>query len=88
MNLAQQPSYKGQKIVIVNETTQHNTTQHNTTQHNTTQHNKTKHNTTAPTAYITNLNTAQQELVRLNETYAHADMKEKQKQQIKTATLK
>jgi hypothetical protein len=35
-----------------------------------------QHNTTSPTAYITNLNTAQKELLRLHETYAHANMKE------------
>jgi hypothetical protein len=32
-------------------------------------------NTTAPTSYISNLNTVQQELLCLHETYAHADMK-------------
>jgi hypothetical protein len=64
-NLAQQPSYKGRKRIIVNET----------------------NNTTAPTAYITNLNTAQQELLRLHETYAHADMKEIQ-QEIKNCDIK
>jgi hypothetical protein len=63
--LAQQPSYKGRKRVIINKT----------------------NNTTAPTAYITNLNTAQQELLRLHETYAHADMKEIQ-QQIKNCDIK
>jgi hypothetical protein len=63
--LAQQPSYKGQKRVIVNET----------------------NNTTAPTAYISNMNTAQQELLRLHETYAQADMKEIQ-QQIKNCNIK
>jgi hypothetical protein len=52
-NLAQQPSYKGRKQVIVNKT----------------------NNTTAPTAYITNLKTTQQELLRLHETYTHADMR-------------
>jgi hypothetical protein len=65
MNLAQQPSYKGRKQVIVKET----------------------NNTTAPTAYITSLNTAQQELLCLHETYAHADMKEIQ-QQIKKRDIK
>jgi hypothetical protein len=44
-------------------------------------------NTTAPTAYITNLNTAQQELLRLHESYAHADMKEIQ-QQIEDCEIK
>jgi hypothetical protein len=34
------------------------------------------HQITTPTAYNSNLNTAQQELLRLHETYAHADMKE------------
>jgi hypothetical protein len=29
-------------------------------------------------AYISNLNTAQQELLRINEIYAHADMQELQ----------
>jgi hypothetical protein len=53
-NLAQQPSYKKRKRVIVNET----------------------NNTTAPNAYISNLNTAQQELLRLHESYAHVNMKE------------
>jgi hypothetical protein len=38
-------------------------------------------------AYHSNLNTSQQELLRLHETYANADMREIQ-QQIKTATLK
>jgi hypothetical protein len=33
-------------------------------------------NTTTPAAYILNLNTSQQELLCLHETYAHADMKE------------
>jgi hypothetical protein len=42
---------------------------------------------TAPTAYNSNLNTAQQELLRLHETYAHADMKEIQ-QQIKNCEIK
>jgi hypothetical protein len=41
--------------------------------------NKTN-NTTEPTAYLTNLTIAQQELLRLQETYAHADMKEIQQQ--------
>jgi hypothetical protein len=31
---------------------------------------------TTPTSYASNLNTSQQELLRLHETYAHADMKE------------
>jgi hypothetical protein len=52
--LAQQPSYKGCKRVIVNKT----------------------NNTITPAAYVLNLNTTQQELLRLHETYAHADMKE------------
>jgi hypothetical protein len=64
-NLAQQPSYKGRKRVIVKET----------------------NNTTAPTAYTSNMKTAQKELLRLYETYAHADMKEIQ-QKIKTASLR
>jgi hypothetical protein len=33
-------------------------------------------NTTEPTAYLTNLNTAQQEILRLHETYAYAAVKE------------
>jgi hypothetical protein len=37
--------------------------------------NKTN-NTITPAAYVSNLNTAQKELLRLHETYAHADMKE------------
>jgi hypothetical protein len=45
------------------------------------------HQTTTPTAYNSNLNTAQQELLRLHETYAHVDMKEIQ-QQIKNCDLK
>jgi hypothetical protein len=64
-NLAQQPSYKGRKRVIVKET----------------------NNTSEPTVYITNLNTAQQELLRLHETYAHANMKEIQ-QTIKNRNIK
>jgi hypothetical protein len=52
--LAQQPSYKGRKRVIDNET----------------------NNTITPAAYISNLKTAQQELLCLREKYAHADMKE------------
>jgi hypothetical protein len=43
------------------------------------------HQITAPAAYNSNINTAQQELLHLHETYAHADMKEIQ-QQIKTVT--
>jgi hypothetical protein len=42
---------------------------------------------TTPTAYDSNLNTAQQELLCLHETYTHADMKEIQ-QQIKKCDLK
>jgi hypothetical protein len=38
-------------------------------------------------AYHSNLNTSQQELLRLHETYAHADMREKQ-QQIKNCDIK
>jgi hypothetical protein len=45
------------------------------------------HQITTPAAYSTNLNTAQQELLCLHETYAHADMKEIQ-QQIKNCDLK
>jgi hypothetical protein len=45
------------------------------------------HQITNPAAYNSNLNTAQQELLRLHETYAHADMKEIQ-QQIKNCDLK
>jgi hypothetical protein len=45
------------------------------------------HQITTPAAYSSNLNTAQQELLRLHETYAHADMKEIQ-QQIKNCDLK
>jgi hypothetical protein len=45
------------------------------------------HQITTPTAYNSNLNTAQQELLRLHETYTHADMKEIQ-QQIKNCDLK
>jgi hypothetical protein len=44
--LAQQPSYKGRKRVIFNET----------------------NNTIAPAAYTSNMNTTQQELLRLHET--------------------
>jgi hypothetical protein len=40
-----------------------------------------------PTAYNSNLNTSQQELLRLHETYAHADMLEI-KQQIKNFEIK
>jgi hypothetical protein len=40
-----------------------------------------------PAAYHSNLNTSQQELLCLHETYAHADMREIQ-QQIKTVKLK
>jgi hypothetical protein len=42
---------------------------------------------TTPAAYNSNLNTSQQELLRLHETYAHADMKEIQ-QQIKNCEIK
>jgi hypothetical protein len=45
------------------------------------------HQITAPDVYNSNLNTAQQELLRLHKTYAHADMKEIQ-QQIKNCDLK
>jgi hypothetical protein len=45
------------------------------------------HQITAPAAYNSNLNTAQQELLRLHETYAHTNMKEIQ-QQIKNCNLK
>jgi hypothetical protein len=45
------------------------------------------HQITTPAAYNSNLNTAQQELIHLHETYAHADMKETQ-QQIKNCDLK
>jgi hypothetical protein len=45
------------------------------------------HQVTAPAAYNSDLNTAQQELLHLHETYAHADMKEIQ-QQIKSCDLK
>jgi hypothetical protein len=44
-------------------------------------------NTTTPTAYISNLNTSQQELLCLHETYAHADMKEIQ-HKIKNCEIK
>jgi hypothetical protein len=44
-------------------------------------------NTTAPTAFISNLNTTQQELLCLHETYAHTGMKETQ-QQIKNCEIK
>jgi hypothetical protein len=40
-----------------------------------------------PAAYNSNLNTSQQELLRLHETYAHADMREIQ-QQIKNCEIK
>jgi hypothetical protein len=40
-----------------------------------------------PAAYTSNMNTSQQELLRLHETYAHADMKEIQ-QQIKNCEIK
>jgi hypothetical protein len=40
-----------------------------------------------PTAYHSNLNTSKQELLRLHETYAHADMREIQ-QQIKNCEIK
>jgi hypothetical protein len=40
-----------------------------------------------PAAYHSNLNTSQQELLRLHETYAHADMREIQ-QQIKNCEIK
>jgi hypothetical protein len=45
------------------------------------------HQITTPAAYSSNLNTAQQELLRLHETYAHADMQEIQ-QQIKHCDIK
>jgi hypothetical protein len=45
------------------------------------------HQITTPAAYTSNLNTTQQELLRLHETYAHADMKEIQ-QKIKNCNLK
>jgi hypothetical protein len=45
------------------------------------------HQITTPAAYNSNLNTAQQELLHLHETYTHADMKEIQ-QQIKNCDLK
>jgi hypothetical protein len=45
------------------------------------------HQITAPAAYNSNLNTAQQEFLHLHETYAHADMKEIQ-QQINNCDLK
>jgi hypothetical protein len=41
----------------------------------------------SPAAYHSNLNTSQQELLRLHETYAHADMREIQ-QQIKNCEIK
>jgi hypothetical protein len=41
---------------------------------------KKTNNTIESITYLTNLNTAQQELLRLDETYAHADMKEIQQQ--------
>jgi hypothetical protein len=40
-----------------------------------------------PAAYNSNLNTSQQELLRLHESYAHADMREIQ-QQIKNCEIK
>jgi hypothetical protein len=45
------------------------------------------HQITTPAEYNSNLNTAQQELLRLHETYAHADMKEIQ-QQIRNCDIK
>jgi hypothetical protein len=45
------------------------------------------HNTTEPIRYLTYLNTARQELLRLHETYVHADMKEIQ-QDIKNCNIK
>jgi hypothetical protein len=45
------------------------------------------HQITTPAAYSSNINTAQQELLRLHETYAHADMQEIQ-QQIKNCDIK
>jgi hypothetical protein len=42
---------------------------------------------TTPAAYALNLNTSQQEMLRLNETYAHTDIKEIQ-QQIKNCESK
>jgi hypothetical protein len=45
------------------------------------------HQITAPAAYNSNINTAQQELLHFHETYAHAAMKEIQ-QQIKNCDLK
>jgi hypothetical protein len=38
---------------------------------------------TTPAAYTSNLNTSQQDFLRVHETYAHTDMKEKQQQIIK-----
>jgi hypothetical protein len=40
----------------------------------------TKPTTQPPAAYVSNMNTSQQEIVRLYETYAQADMKEIQNQ--------
>jgi hypothetical protein len=37
---------------------------------------------TKPPAYTSNLNTSQQELLRLHEMYAHADMEEIQQQKL------
>jgi hypothetical protein len=45
------------------------------------------HQITTPAAYNSNLNTAKQELLRLHETYTHADMKEIQ-HQIRNCDLK
>jgi hypothetical protein len=45
------------------------------------------HQIATPSAYSSNLNTAQQELLRFHETYAHAEMKEIQ-QQIKNCDTK
>jgi hypothetical protein len=42
---------------------------------------------TTPAAYTSNLNTSQQELLRLHDTYAHADMQEIQ-HQIKNCEIK
>jgi hypothetical protein len=42
---------------------------------------------TTPAAYASNMKTSQQELLRLRETYAHADMKEIQ-QQIRNCEIK
>jgi hypothetical protein len=43
--------------------------------------------TTIPAAYTSHLNTSQQELLRLHETYAHADTREIE-QQIKNCEIK